>query len=92
MVATGREDACVTATYRVRTADCPQVLLRLLGLFAQQDLVPLHVSARRSGVGLDVRICQASLVEHRANVIAEKMRSIVTVHLVQLDYQSSPQP
>ena len=83
---TDRFDA-VTATYSVRASSNPHVVCRLLGLFAQQDLVPSLVRVRRLADDMFVTIQQAEIDEHRAEVIAEKMRAMVLVASVALECQ-----
>jgi len=82
----------VTAAYSVRALADPQLMGRLLGLFAQQDLVPASVKSTRSGDRLSVHIRQPSLSERRAEVIAAKMRALVPVESVALECQVSRSP
>lgn len=77
----------VTAAYTVRAISCPQIVSRLLGHFAQQNLVPASIRSRCWGDTLAIAIEQPDLSEHQAEVIAEKMRSIVTVTSVSLEYR-----
>ena len=72
-------------TRLVVTAErCPQVLLRLLNLFAQQDLVIDHVAASTSRRSLRATICVSNCDEHRLAIIAEKMRQLVMVRTVEV--------
>lgn len=75
----------VTAAYTVRASSNPHVVCRLLGLFAQQDLVPSLVRVRRHVDDMFVTIEQPEIDEHRAEVIAEKMRAMVLVASVVLE-------
>jgi len=63
-------------------AACPQLPLRLLGLFAQQNLMPSEVTIRCANDLLDMVVVQHSLDAHRAEVVAEKMRALVMVREV----------
>lgn len=75
------------ATYRffIDTAPDPQALPRLIGYFAQRNLVPERVGAEvRSGTLL-VSIVQGGLEPPHAAIIAEKMRSSVLVEDVILE-------
>lgn len=77
----------VTSTFSVRAASCPQVLSRLVEYFALRDLVPETVRLRRRGDELTVSIEQGGLDEATAQVIAEKMRSLVMVMSVTLEHR-----
>ena len=72
----------VTASYTVRALADPQVVSRVLGFFAQNDLVPDRVRARRHEDRLTVAIEQPAVSEHQASIIAEKIRSLVLVEHV----------
>jgi hypothetical protein len=61
---------------------CPQLALRVLGLFAQQDLLPAEVTIRCSEDALDIAIVQPALDPLRAGIIAEKMRAMIMVREV----------
>lgn len=78
------------ARFTIRASICPQVLNRVIGLFAQQDLIPDAVSmARRCGT-MVIRLRQTDLDERRASILAEKMRSLVMVQAVALDFTAEP--
>jgi hypothetical protein len=79
------EDSAV-ASFAIRADRCPQVLNRLTGLFAQSDLIPRCVTARGEGDHLAVEIVQPGISRHRAAIIAEKMRVIVTVRSVHAEW------
>ena len=55
------------------------ILGRLLGFFAQLQLVPHWLEVNRLGDNLLVQLRQPGLTPHRAEVIAQKMRSLVSV-------------
>ena len=61
---------------------CPQLALRVLGLFAQQDLIPAEVTIRCDAEALDIAIVQPALDPRRADIIAEKMRAMIMVREV----------
>lgn len=63
----------------VEGAASSQLPLRLLGFFAQQDLLPETVCMTRSTAGIAMRIVEATLDEHRAGVILAKMRALPDV-------------
>ncbi len=63
----------------VEGAASAQLPLRLLGFFAQQDLLPDTVCLTRSTAGIAVRIAEANLSAHRARVILAKMRALPEV-------------
>lgn len=75
----------VTASFTVRTLADPHAVGRLLGLFAQQELIPSAVRVRRLGGELSVAIQQPAISEKRAEVIAEQMRNMVAVAMVDLE-------
>lgn len=75
----------VTAAYSVRALADPQVVGRLLALFAQQDLIPERVRTQRVGDRLSVVVRQPAVSEQRAAVIAEKIRALVMVESVSLE-------
>ncbi|UAJ11042.1 hypothetical protein [Polymorphobacter megasporae] len=63
----------------VEGAASSQLPLRLLGFFAQQDLLPATICMTRSTSGLAMRIVEATLDEHRAGVILAKMQALPDV-------------
>jgi hypothetical protein len=75
----------ITAAYKVYAAADPGVVVRLLNFFAQLDMVPGAVQVRRYADELTVKVEQPGITEHAADVIAEKMRSLVTVNSVELE-------
>lgn len=72
------------ATFVVTAGRCPQILLRILGLFAQQDLVIDHVAASASRRSLRATLRVRDLDEHRIAIISEKMRQLVMVRTVKV--------
>ncbi len=62
------------------TADlCPQALLRILGLVAQNALIPRSMSCEHHDDRLDVRIAVDGLSPERAEILLHKISAIVTV-------------
>lgn len=60
------------------------VLCRVLNLFAMQYLIPCELSARQVAESLEIHVQVSELTWHRAQVIAEKMRNLISVIDVQL--------
>lgn len=80
-------DRLGSATFVVTAARCPQLLCRLLGLFAQQDrtIDALSVEARPHGYRAAITI--AGIDAHRAEIIEHKMRAIISVRTVRLRFR-----
>lgn len=66
------------------------VIGRLLAFFAQLQLVPRWLEVNRLGDNLLVQLRQPGLTPHRAEVIAQKMRSLVSVFSVDLEHAPVP--
>ncbi|WP_342243363.1 hypothetical protein [Pseudomonas sp. OTU5201] len=66
------------------------ILGRLLAFFAQLQLVPRWLEVNQLGDNLLVQLRQPGLTPHRAEVIAQKMRSLVSVFSVELEQASVP--
>jgi hypothetical protein len=64
---------------RVLAEPCPQVLLRVLGLSAQLDRIPLRVRTRCEGTVQRFTIALDGLSEHQSQVLLAKVQAIVTV-------------
>lgn len=79
-------EAVGTATFVVTARRCPQLLCRLVGLFAQQDRLveTLRVDALPRSVRASITI--GGIDAQRAEIIANKMRSIVSVRTVRLRF------
>ncbi|HEV7287099.1 MAG: hypothetical protein EOP59_07700 [Sphingomonadales bacterium] len=75
-----------TATFVVTAARCPQLLCRLLGLFAQQDRVVEALSVEARPRGYRAAITIAGIDAQRAEIIEHKMRAIVSVRTVRLRF------
>ena len=78
------------AEFRVRGDASPQLLMRILGLLAQQDRMPDRATIENVDETLEVVIAIGALPRHRAEVVAEKVRSMIGTHSVQLAWQASP--
>lgn len=80
------EAGASVAVFAVTTEHCPHVLCRLLGLIAQQDRlvdwVRVDSSARICRVSLGIR----GIDPRRAEIVAEKMRSMIRVRTVRLRF------
>ena len=70
----------------------PDLLCRALNLFALQFLVPLQVNVQRQDELLALEIVIDGLSWHRAEVIAEKLRNLISVCSVQLKTIDSQWP
>lgn len=80
-------ETVVVAHYAVLAKPCPHILNRLVGLFAQQDMILAELNARIAGDMLDIRLVQPGMTDRRAAIVAEKMRSMVPVESVALEYR-----
>ena len=54
--------------------------LRIFGLLAQQDRVPVRATFEVVQGTLNVRLAAYGLYRHRAVVLAEKIRSLIGTH------------
>ena len=72
--------------YRVLAAKTPQVMLRILGLFAQQDQLPDRLRMDVVDDMIWVALTIDGLTRHRADVIAEKLRALVDTEAVDLSW------
>jgi len=62
------------------TADlCPQAMLRILGLIAQNSLIPRRIVCERLEDRLYAEIAVAGLSPERAEILLAKIATIVTV-------------
>ena len=78
------------AEFRVRGDASPQLLMRILGLLAQQDRMPDRATIDKVDETLEVVIAIGALPRHQAEVVAEKIRSMVGTHSVRLAWHASP--
>ena len=72
------------AHFQVIAEADPQVLLRVLGLFAQRSIVPSDVAMTTNGVRMHIKLQQIGLSQSSAAIISEKLRSIPLVETVEL--------
>ena len=77
------------AEFRIRAEASPQLLMRIFGLLAQQDKMPDHASVELTHGTLEMGFAATGLPRHRAEVMAEKIRSMVGTHSVQLAWQTT---
>lgn len=69
------------------TADlCPQALLRILGLAAQNSLIPRSVTCERHDDRLEISLSVDSLSPERAEILLHKLSAIVTVREVHVTF------
>ena len=71
--------------YQILAEAEADVLCRLLNLFAMQYLIPQQVSVLQQEGMLMVSIEVGGMTWHRAQVIGEKMRNLVSVCSVELE-------
>ncbi|KTC63158.1 hypothetical protein AO262_24205 [Pseudomonas fluorescens ABAC62] len=67
------------AHYQIVAEAEPDVLCRVLNYFALQFLIPRQVSVNRQDDLLDIHIVMDGLSWHRAQVIGEKIRNLISV-------------
>ncbi|AWM94941.1 hypothetical protein DJ564_31210 [Pseudomonas sp. 31-12] len=67
----------------------PDLLCRTLNLFALQLLTPQQVSAQRMDDLMSIDIVMDGLSWHRAEVIADKLRNLISVFSVELQAADS---
>ncbi|QXQ07495.1 hypothetical protein KX816_05575 [Sphingosinicellaceae bacterium] len=72
--------------YRVLAAKTPQYMLRILGLFAQQDQLPDRLRMDVVEDMIWVALTIDGLTRHRADVIAQKLRALVDTEAVDLSW------
>ncbi|WP_347902608.1 hypothetical protein [Pseudomonas purpurea] len=70
--------------YQLQAEAEPDLLCRALNLFALQFLVPQSVNVVRQDEWLSIDIVMDGLSWHRAQVIAEKLRNLISVCSVEL--------
>ncbi|WLH35437.1 hypothetical protein PSH79_26610 [Pseudomonas sp. FP2196] len=72
------------AQYQILAEAEPDVLVRVLNLFALQFLTPEQVNVQRMDDLLSIDLVMSGLSWHRAEVIAEKLRNLISVCSVNL--------
>lgn len=75
--------------YQILAEAEPDLLCRALNLFALQLLTPEQVNVQRQDDWLDIAIVIDGLSWHRAQVIAEKLRNLISVCSVELQEADS---
>ncbi|MEB0040301.1 MULTISPECIES: hypothetical protein [unclassified Pseudomonas] len=78
-------NAHVRARYQILAEAEPDLLCRVLNLFAMQYLIPQQVSVLQQDHMLMIELQLDGLTWHRAQVIGEKMRSLINVCSVELE-------
>ena len=81
-------EALGSAQFKVAGEPSSQFLMRIFGLFAQQDLLPEKAAVHNLDGVLIVRMTTALIARHRTGVIAEKMRSLIEAYKVQVSWNS----
>ena len=72
------------AQYQILAEAEPDLLVRVLNLFALQFLTPEQVSVQRLDDLLSIDMVMGGLSWHRAQVIGEKLRNLISVYSVNL--------
>lgn len=74
-----RPDPAATGRWRfsIVTDRSPQMILRVIGLFAQRDLIPETIRTNRHRGTISLIVEQDDLHDRQAVLIAEKIRAIV---------------
>ena len=72
------------ARYQILAEAEPDLLVRVLNLFALQFLTPEQVNVQRMDDLLSIDLVMGGLSWHRAQVIAEKLRNLISVCSVDL--------
>jgi hypothetical protein len=68
-------------------ATCPasaQTLMRVLGLFAQRELLPNSIEMRAGAEAMTICVAQSGLDQHQAEVMLEKIRMLPYVIAAEL--------
>lgn len=86
-----REHSLNHIEYHLRTDAEADVLCRLLGLFAQLQLLPEALQVQRQDADLHIQLQLNGLSLHRAGVLAEKLRGLVCVWQVDWQHLNPPQ-
>lgn len=80
------------AHYQIVAEAEPDVLCRVLNYFALQLLVPRQVNLQREDDLLNIDIVMDGLSWHRAQVIGEKLRNLISVCSLELRPTESARP
>ena len=71
--------------YQVEIEAEADSLCRVLNLFAMQYLIPQQINVLQQDEMLGIVVQLSGLTWHRAQVIGQKMRSLINVHSVDLE-------
>ena len=74
--------------FRIEVSAEPQSLLRVLGCFAQRDIVPATTRMRVEDSRMQIEIEAGNLPPAQAALIAAKLREAVAVSDVALDHRA----
>jgi hypothetical protein len=80
------------AHYQILAEAEPDVLCRVLNYFALQFLVPRQVNVQREDDLLAIDIVMDGLSWHRAQVIGEKLRNLISVCSLELQPADAVRP
>ena len=80
------------AHYQIIAEAEPDVLCRVLNYFALQFLTPQQVNVNREDDLLNIEIVMDGLSWHRAQVIGEKIRNLISVCTLELWSADSERP
>lgn len=69
------------ARFEIHAEPCPQLIPRVVGLFAAQALIPSDLRARRSCAGLWLSL-EVDVEPDKAHRLAEKLKAIGAVEAV----------
>lgn len=69
----------MTHRFRIVGAVSPQLVPRILDMFAQRDLVVDRLVARRTGDRIAVSLTEATLTDHQAEIVVQRLRAMVLV-------------
>lgn len=71
-------------TIEVLGEHCPQLFCRIMGLFAQQNLIPAQMEAKSSTHAIRLSLSVDTIDDQRLRIITEKIRALVNVETVAL--------
>ncbi len=65
--------------FHIVGAVSPQLVPRILDVFAQRNLIVDRLVARRTDGAMSVSLTEATLTEHQAEIVLQRLRAIVLV-------------
>lgn len=74
--------------YSIIADAAPDLLCRVLNLFAMQYLTPLALHVQRQDEEMSIELAVDDVSQHRAQVIGEKMRNLIDIRSVTLEPQA----